>query len=230
MFLNVVFDIILVGILLYGAAMGIKNGFLITIAKPVKFIASLVLAFSLASVVGTYLIEPIIGPAISNRLSEILIEKYSEITAETASESLPTLIKIAAGICGVDIEGIAAGADGISVIEAVVDAVTSPVVHIIGIIFGFVIAYFIAKLVVNFVMIFINSFVNKGVAGKVNKALGCVFSVFFAFVIGWAFTSISEFIFNIPAIASIDWVQNFNGGAIYRFFRTFTPLDLLLSF
>ena len=230
MFLNVVFDIVLVFIMLYGAFMGIKNGFVLTIAKPVKFVASLVLAFSMASVVGTYLVEPIIGPAISNRLSEILVNKYFGMTAETASESLPTLIKMAAGICGVDIDGIASGTSGVSVIEAVVDAVTSPVVHIIGVIFGFVIAYFIAKLVVNFVMLFINSLVNKGVAGTVNKALGCAFSLFFAFVVGWAVTSVSEFVFNIPAIASLDWVQNFSGGAVYKFFRTFTPLDLLLSF
>ena len=230
MVLNVVFDIVLVGILLYGIAMGIKNGFVITIAKPVKFIASLLLAFSLAGVVGAYLIEPVIGPAISHKLSEILMEKYSEITAETASESLPTLIKFAASLCEIDIEGVASGADGVSVIEAVVDAVTSPVIQVIGVVFGFVIAYFIAKLVINFAMIFINSFVNKGAAGTVNKALGCVFSLFFAFVIGWAVTCIAEFIFNIPAIASIDWVNNFDGGPIYRFFRTFTPLDLLLSF
>ena len=230
MLLNIVFDIILVGILLYGAAMGIKNGFVDTIARPVKFVLSLVIAFSLASVVGEYLFEPVIGPAISHKLSEILIEKYSEITAETASESLPTLIKFAASMCGVDIDSVAAGAGGASVIDAVVDAVTSPVIEVIGVIFGFIVAYLIAKLVINFVMIFINSILNKGVAGVVNKALGCVFALFFAFVIGWAVTTISEFVFNIPAIASMDFVQNFSGGAVYRFFKTFTPLDLLLSF
>ena len=93
---NVIFDIILVGILLAGAIMGIKNGFVDTIAKPVKFVAAIVIAISLASVVGSAIIEPIIGPAISHKLSDILIEEYSEITAATANESLPTLIKFAA--------------------------------------------------------------------------------------------------------------------------------------
>lgn len=230
MFLNVIFDIILVGILLVGAVMGIKNGFVVTVAKPVKWVASIIMAFSLAGVVGSLLIEPIIGPAISHKLSEVLIEKYSEITAETANESLPTLIKFAASMCGINISEVASTAQGASVIEAIVDAVTTPVVDIIGVIFGFVIAYFLSKILLNFLLLFINGIVNNGIAGKVNKTLGCIFSLFFAFVIGWAVTSLSEFIFNIPVIASANWVQKFTGGPIYRLFRTFTPLDLLLSF
>ena len=55
-------------------------------------------------------------------------------------------------------------------------------------------------------------------------------SLFLAFVVVWAVTSVSEFILNIPVIASADWVEGFNGGPVYRFFRSFSPLDLLLSF
>ena len=35
-------------------------------------------------------------------------------------------------------------------------------------------------------------------------------------------TSVSEFILNIPVIASADWVEGFNGGPVYRFFRSFS--------
>ncbi len=227
---NVIFDIILVGILLAGAIMGIKNGFVDTIAKPVKFVAAIVIAISLASVVGSAIIEPIIGPAISHKLSDILIEEYSEITADTANESLPTLIKFAASMCGVDIESVASAADGASVIEAVVDAVTAPVVEIMSTIFGFVIVYFAAKILLNLLMVLVNAVVNQGIAGAVNRALGCVVTLFMAFVVGWAVTSFSEFIFNIPAIASANWIEEFTGGPVYNFFRSFTPLDLLLSF
>lgn len=230
MFANVIFDILLAGILVAGAIIGLKNGFIDTIARPVKFVAAIALAFSLAGVVGSSIIEPIIGPAISHKLSDILIEKYSEITAATANESLPTLIKFAAGLCGVNIQDVASSADGISVIEAIVEAVTAPVVEIIGTIFGFVIVYFLAKILLNFVMIFVNAIVNNGIAGKLNRALGCVFTLFLAFIIGWGVTSLTEFILNIPVIAAADWVENFNGGPIYKFFRSITPLDLLLSF
>ena len=230
MFANVVFDLILVGILLAGAFIGYKNGFIDTVAKPVKFALAIALAFSLASTVGNYIVEPIIGPAISHKLSDILLEKYSEITASNANESLPTLIKFAASLCGVNIENVASGADNVSIIEAVVEAVTAPVVDIMGTIFGFVIAYFVSKILLNIAMIFVNSIVNRGIVGAVNKTLGCVLTLFLAFVVVWAVTSVSEFILNIPVIASADWVEGFNGGPVYRFFRSFSPLDLLLSF
>ena len=119
MFINMLFDIILVGILLAGALIGAKNGFVDTVARPVKFILAIVLAFALARSVGTFLVEPLIGPAISHKLSAILIEKYSGITAANAASDLPTLVKIAAGICGIDIQQIATEADGVSVIEAI---------------------------------------------------------------------------------------------------------------
>lgn len=230
MFANVLFDIILVGILVAGAIMGIRNGFIDTIARPVKFVAAIALALSLASVVGSGIIEPIIGPAISHKLSSILIEEYSEITAANANESLPTLIKFAASMCGVDIEGVASAADGALVIEAIVDAVTAPVVEIMGVIFGFVLVYFLAKILLSFLMVLINTVVNNGIAGAVNRTLGCVFTLFLAFIVAWAFTGFMEFMLNIPAIAKANWVENFTGGIFYNFFRSFTPLDLLLSF
>lgn len=227
---NVIFDIILVGILLTGAFLGFKNGFVDTVAKPVKFVLAIALAFSLAGTVGAYVVEPIIGPAISHKLSDILVERYSEITAATANESLPTLIKFAASMCGVDIESVATGNDGVAVIHAVVDAVTAPVVDIIGTIFGFVIVYFASKILLNVAMVFVNSIVSRGIVGTVNRTLGCVLNLFLAFVVVWAVTSVSEFILNIPVIASAEWVAGFDGGPVYRFFRSFTPLDLLLSF
>ena len=230
MLVNMIFDIVLVGILLIGALIGFKNGFVVTIAKPVKFVLALVLAFTLARTVGDYLVEPLIGPAISHKLRDILIEKYANITATTANRELPTLVKVAASLCGVDIQQVATVSDGASVIEAVANAVAAPVVSLISLVFGFIIAYIVAKIVLKFVLMVINTLVNNGIAGVINKTLGCVFTLFLAFVVGWGLTCISEFVFNIPAIASMSGVDEFTGGTVYRFFRTFTPLDLLLSF
>lgn len=230
MAINLILDIILVGILAVGALLGAKNGFIDTVARPVKFVLSIVLAFTLARSVGNFLVEPMIGPAISHKLSDILVEKYAGITASTASSELPTLIRVAASFCGVNIQQVASAADGASVIESIAKSVSDPVVDLISLILGFVITYFLAKLVLKFILILINNIVNNGIAGIVNKGLGCVFALFLAFVVGWGVTCISEFIFNIPAIASMSSIENFTGGVVYRFFRAFTPLDLLLSF
>ena len=230
MFFNVLFDIILVCILLAGGFFGYTNGFVVTIARPVKFVLRLVLAFSLAGVIGSLIIEPIIGPAISHRLSEVLIEKYSDITAATAGDKLPTLVKVAAGMCGVSVQDVATKADGVAVIEAISEAVCAPVVEIMGIIIGFVIAYFLSQFLVEFLMAFIDNLMNSGVTVTINKTLGCAFSLLFAFVVCWGFTTFFEFVFNIPAVAATKGVSSFEGGPFYSFFRSFTPLDLLLSF
>ena len=230
MFANILFDLILTAILAAGIYIGIKNGFISTVARPVKLVAAIAIALSLASVVGSAIIEPIIGPAISNKLSGILIEKYSDITAATASESLPTLIKFAASLCGVDVTAVANAADGISVIEAIVESVTSPVVEVVATIAGFILVYFIAKLLLSIAVYFIDSMFNSGIAGTANKILGAVFTFLLAFIVAWAFTAVSEFLLNIPLIAEANWVENFDGGILYRFFRSFAPLDLLLSF
>ena len=230
MFTSILFDIILACILIAGGYIGVKNGFMATVAKPVKIILTYVLAISLAGVVSSLIVEPIIGPAISHKLSSTLIEDYSDITAESASEDLPTLIKVSASMCGVSVKELATEADGERIIEEIADEVTAPIVRVIGVIFGFVIAYFLSKFIVNFIMIFVDELINKGVAGSVNKTIGCIFTLFLAFVAGWIFTSFFDFIFNIPLIAETKGIQRFNGGPIYNFFKSFTPLDLLLSF
>lgn len=230
MFADILFDLILLGILGGGVYMGIKKGFINTIAAPVKFIASIVLALSLASVFGSIFVEPIVGPAITNKVTDILVEKYADITAETASTDLPTLIKFAASLCGVDISAVASEAQGTYIIESIVHTVTQPVVEIVSTIAGFIIVYFIAKILLDILLMFINEMFKKGIAGTTNKILGAVFTFLLAFCVAWAFTAVSEFFLNIPLIAKAKWVSEFDGGLLYRFFRLFTPLDLLLSF
>ncbi len=230
MFANILWDLILVSVLLAGIILGIKKGFISTVAKPVKFIAAIVIALSLASAIGGAIFEPIIGPAISNKLSDILIEKYSHITAETANQELPTVIKFAASLCGIDVSNITSTAEGGEIITQLVDSVTDPVVQIITSIIGFIVVYFIAKILLSLLVSFINSLVNNGVAGAVNKSLGAVFSLLLAVCIAWVFTIFTEFIFNIPLISDIGWIDAFTGGPVYRFFKSFSPLDILLSF
>jgi uncharacterized membrane protein required for colicin V production len=230
MFANILFDLILAGILAAGVILGIKNGFISTVAKPVKFIAAIAIALSLAAGFGSVFIEPIVGPAISNKVSGILVEKYADITAETASAELPTLIKFAASMCGVDISTVASAAEGNNIIVSIVDTVTHPVVEIVSTIAGFIIVYFVAKILLGILLHLINELFDSGIAGTANKILGAVFTFLLAFCVAWAFTAFSEFFLNIPLIAKANWVSNFEGGILYKFFRLFTPLDLLLSF
>ena len=106
MFAKILIDVIVSLIVVAGAVFGIKRGFLITVARPIKWFAALFIAFSLCTPVAQGIIKPLIDAPITNQISGYLLEKCADITAENASEKLPTLLKIAAGIAGVDVGAI----------------------------------------------------------------------------------------------------------------------------
>ncbi len=227
--MNVFMDILITLMLIGGALWGARKGFVKTVSKPIKFVAAIVIAISLASSVSSYIIEPVIGPAISNKLSDAIVEKYSDITSESADDELPTLIKIGAGLCGLDIDEIAAGSSGEQIIVEIANSVTEPIVHLLGCLMAFIVLYIGLKFVLGILLSLLSKVMDT--AAKVpNRILGSVFSLFMAFVAVWGVTVISEFLFNIPVISEIGFVSRFTGGPIYSFFKSFTPIDLLLSF
>lgn len=230
MFANILFDAILIGILCVGVASGIKHGFVGTVAKPIKLLAAFSLAVSMAPTVGSSIIEPIIGPIITREISEVIREKYYSVNTSVTVGSLPNIIRILSVVSGVEIDSLPSGTESSSVIDNVVDTLTSPLVNVIGTVLGFIVVYFISKIFFKLFISFVDRIVKGGIMGTVNSALGCVLTLFLSFVVAWAVTSASEFVFSLPNVASAKWVEGFSGGPVYRFFRTFSPLDLLLSF
>jgi hypothetical protein len=77
-------------------------------AKPVKLILSLVIAISLCVTFAEGVIMPIIEKPITNYIYEFLVENCPEINIENVAEELPTVLKMAAGMYGIDLEEIVA--------------------------------------------------------------------------------------------------------------------------
>ena len=225
---NFVFDALLVLILLILFMVGLKKGFVSTIAKPVKFVLALVISFSAANPVGETLIKPLIDAPVSNKIETYILEKCSNITAANVSEELPTLLKLAAGLCGVNIEEEINGAE--SVVETLVHSLVDPVITICSTIIAFILLYIASKIVLSFVVHIIDSVCDGGIVGAVNKILGVVFCTAIGFIACWCVVALSDFIFNIPAIADTAWAKEFTGWPIFNFFKSISPIDLLLSF
>ncbi len=228
MALSVIIDIILVAILLIGAVIGIKKGLFITLSKPIKLFLALFLAFQLCNWFAGLVVEPLIEAPIANKITTYLVEKCNGITSIEDPDKLPTLLKIAAGIVGVDVATITADTTE-AFVKSLVDALAVPAIHVVSVVISFVILYFVSKLLLKLVFAILNSFVDSGILGVVNRILGFVFNTVFAFIVAWALVAIFSYILNIPAIASAEWAD-FEGGFVYKFFRSMSPLDLLLSF
>ena len=226
--MDIIIDLILCVIMAASLAIGLRVGFVRIAAKPVKFVLALVIAISVCSTVAESFIAPTIGQPIASYVSDFLYENCATITAENASDELPTLLKIAAAVFGIDVTEVASGAT--SVIDSIAESLTAPVVHVVSIVASFFLCYFVLKLIIGLALLIINKIFEIGVFGVFNKMLGVVFSGALGFVAAWAVAVILEFVFKLPALESNAVISGFEGGAIYRFFNTYNPMELLLSF
>lgn len=229
-FVDVIFDVILIAILAVGALVGYKVGFIKTVCKPFKGLLALVLAFFTASPIGNAIVKPLIQAPLVNQLSAFLTEKCGDLTVENAYEQLPTLIKMALGICGIDINGVIEGAEGGTIAENIVTAVSDPFVSIVSTIIAFIVLWFVFKLLMGLIISIVNGILDRGIIGLANRILGCVMMFVLAFFACWAISAIFETVIHLPVFVESGWTENFSGGFIYRFFKMINPIELLLSF
>ena len=229
MTVSILVDIIIAAIIVFGAVIGITRGFVATVAKPVKWFAAIALSVSLCVPAADSIVQPMIEEPITNQISDYVIEKCTDITADNANEKLPTLLKISATLVGLDISHIAA-TDSESFVTELVRQLSEPATHLISVIISFFAIYFISKILLGITVLLINKIFEGGVFGALNKVLGFIFSTTFAFIIAWALTSIFGYVINLSAFSDVAWIKDFNGGFIYKFFKSISPIDILLSF
>jgi len=228
--MKIILEIILIAFLLFELVWGYKRGFVKSLAKPVRFFASIATAFWLAKPFSNKFIQPIVEKLVKNPLTN-QIEDYLNTNCptlgpENAHDELPTLLKLAASYENIDIAEVSTA----DFIPAIVDKLISPVIVFISVVITFILTYFLAKLLYTFIIAFLSSTLNKGVIGLPNRILGSAFCFLFAIVISWAFVMIFGLVINSSAFAEASWAQGFEGGPLYRFFSKNSPLDILLSF
>ena len=226
---NIIVDIIIVLLLLLGAFLGFKRGFFYTATKPIKWFAAILLALTLSTTVATSIVQPIIEDPITNQISDFLTEKCENLTPENAKEELPTLVKLAAGLADIDIDSID-GETTAEFISQTVDKLSKPLIYLLAVIISFFAVYFLSKLLLAIILAILNRIFLDGVLGVVNKILGLVIGAFFAFVVLWLAVILFGYVISIPAIAATDFAKSFDGGYVYKFIKSMSPLDLLLSF
>ena len=224
--MSIVMDIIIAAIVVIGMIYGIRRGFVKTVAKPVRIVAVLAVAFSFCGTVGAQYIQPYIQAPISERMSAFLTEKCADITAANAAEELPTLLKLSAGLFNIDVNTVAGEATG-SIISSITDALTSPVASVIASILAFIVLYILASIAFVIVVQVIHLVFSIGPLRIFNKFFGFIFGTLFALIIAWAFVAVFELALGLPFM---EGVAGFERGFLYSFLNELHPIDLLLSF
>ena len=227
--LKIVVDLILVAVVVVGIVLGWRRGFVGIVAKPVKFAASLGISFGFAKAFSTSIVLPMIESPASNYVRDFLYKNCSGITAETAADELPTLMKIAAAVFDIDISQVAEGSGG-SVIDVIAEKLTHPVISMVSIVISFFALLIISNIVLAIAIAIIKSLFKKGILGAFNKVLGVIFGLAFFFIISWGLAVIFELIINIPSVSEASWAAEFEGGFVYAFLNEYNPIELLLSF
>lgn len=225
---DIIVDVLLCLIVLVGAIIGFKRGFIKMAARPVKFIASLAIAFSLATVVAQSFVLPMLETPISNYLSDFLRENYAHITSENAATDLPTVIKFSAFILDIDIAEVVNEGGNDAVIEIVVDRLISPVIDIAANIISFIVIFIVCNILFALLFAIINAIFSSGGIGVFNRILGLVCSAAFALIIAWGLAVIGSFVIHSSLFQDNEAVNGFVGGPIYNFFNTYNPIQLLL--
>ena len=223
--MNLVVDLVLVAVLLIGIFMGYKRGFVKTVAKPVKLVATWVCTIKSCSFFATRFVAPLIQTTVTEKLSSFLQENYNNITASNAADELPTLLKIAAGIFNIDIQQVADDA-GAALVQKLAETFTEPLISLVSIVIAFVLLLIAFSILFSIVLWLLNGVFHIGPLLWFNRLLGVCFGAALALIIAWAVSMLLGFVLELPALSAIG----FDGGAVYRFFREYHPLDLLLGF
>lgn len=227
--MSIIIDLVLCVVMALALVIGLKRGFVNIAAKPVKFVLAIVSAFVFCVTVSEMLIVPAIKEPVAAYISDFLYENCSGLTAANAKDELPTLLKIAAAVFGIDVTETATEG-GAGVIGNIANSLSAPVVNVVSVVISFILCYFVAKILLSIIFLFINKIFEINVFSLFNKILGCIFSGVIGIVIAWGIAVVLEFSFKLPVFESNAVIADFEGGAIYRFFNTYNPMEILLSF
>ncbi len=222
--MNWIIDIALVTILLIGLVMGYQRGFVKTVAKPVKLVAVWICSFKTCSFFARIFVAPLVQPTVTARLSQYLQENCEGLNSANVTEKLPTLLKMAAGLFDIDISEIAGS--GTTLTEKLAETFTEPLVSIFSVAITFVLLLLIYSVLFTVLLWLLNLIFHLHPFAWLNRSLGVIFGIAFALIVAWLLSMILGYVLSFPIFSSLG----FEGGAIYRFFKAYHPLDLLLGF
>ncbi len=215
--INIIVDIVIILLLILGGFVGYKKGFIKSLKRPIRLFGGFILSFSLCNAVSVGIIEPIVKAPISTKIEEYVFEHFM------SGGEYPTIIRIAAALMDVDLSSAES-------VEQIINSVLDPTVHFISVIIAFVLIYILSKLFLSLLVSLVSLIFDKTILSMPNKIIGCIFCTLATFVFLWMGVSVLDFIVKLPVFEGTSFATNFTGGAVYSFFRSFSPLDLLLSF
>ena len=214
-----ILDLILPIMIVIGLLLGYKKGFFATVTKPLKLVFAICITVLVAAPIINAWTRPFFTGKVEAWIYSSLMENCPDITTETATESMPTLLKLMANLFNIDFSA----TEGISETETVISGISEkmalPIGNLIAVIVTYVLLFIVAKIFTRILLAVLNKFAKKGLLGRVNKFLGFLTGGMIATILACITSSIAYKI--SPEFAS---------GAISTFIRNINPFAILMKF
>jgi uncharacterized membrane protein required for colicin V production len=212
-----VLDGILALLLLIGAIIGLKLGFIGFIAKPIKLIAAGALTVCVSPPILDNWVRPFVTNKVDGLIYNTLIEKCPELTGETATSALPAFLRFLANIFKVDVSALGAEATSEELIHALTGALSTPLGNYIAVAVTYFVLFTVFTIILSILVGIINSAVESaGPLKFINRLLG--------FVLG---SALSIVVACLVANLVGHFAESVPGGFVYTFFKNFNPFELL---
>lgn len=214
-----VLDFILPVLVVIGLLLGYKKGFFAMVTKHLKLVFALCLTILVAAPIINAWTRPLFTGKVETWVYSSLMENCPDITAQTATDSLPSILKLTAKMFDVDFTAAeeASGAEG--VIAAISKEIAIPLGNLIAVVVTYVVLFIVSLILTKIILAILNKLVKKGLLGRVNKYLGLVFGGMIAAILSCIVSSIA---FKIS--------PEFADGMISTFFRNINPFAILMKF
>ena len=217
---NWILDLVIVLCLAAGFYYGWKRGFLKIVLKTFAGLFSAIFALMLFDKLGSVLKEKYVFSFVHTKVSEALAGIGAGADAATMAEAVPSGLRGAASLVGIDLaaaaeSAIQSGRDALA--EFAIDASHS-IAQFISSVAGFVILFVAAYIVLRVLSTPISAIVMKlPLLGHVNRALGSFFGALAALILTWIFVKLVGFIDVSLDLSFIEVEEAWAAGAFYRF-------------
>ena len=214
-----VLDIILLVILLIGFLLGYKRGFFGSITKPLKILASVSLTIVISSPIINAWTRPLLTGKIEAWIYKSLSEAYFGASAETASEGVPAVLKLAAELMKLDLGALGSEATTEEILSLMAAQMAVPIGNLVAVAVTYLALFIVFMILLSVLIALLDVVFTKGILGKINKGLGLLLGGVIAMVVACVVANIVGAVFADAA-----------RGTITQFFKNINPFAIVMKF
>ncbi len=234
---NQIVDCIIIAIIILGAIIGAKRGFIKSVLKVGSGIISLIIANTFTKKLSTVLNSKYFFATTKDKITDIInsyLSKYDTVSSETLSNAVPDAFKRILSYAGYDIDVLASNAVGTGneSVSNFIDSCSAAISNSISAIVAFIVLFLGVFIVLKVSAFFLDAvFSHLPVIKQINSALGLLFGIICTIVNVWIFSAIALYIIELIRTSSPDFLVGFSREEtiIFKALTAINPISMIFK-